>query len=352
MGTKSAQMASLESDSDRVVVKTPTSAPTSATSAVLAVVALIALFLAPLVGNKYIIFLITLILINVISVQGLNFLIGYTGQLSLGHGAFVALGAYLTAILCNTYSASFWVVIVIVPLATGLVGVLVALPALRLKGLYLAMVTLAFHMVVSLGLMSLDDITGGYQGMAVPNPRLGSVVFNTEGHFYYLALLCALLIYAASANVARSKFYRGFIAVKEKEISAQAMGISLWYYKTLAFLFASIYGGLAGCLFAVTMGHVTPNHFPMMMSIEFIMMITVGGPGSFVGLTIGASLITLLPYFLLYAVQEMGTVVPSVVVYFADIKIVIYGLVLVGSLMFLPGGLYGLKAKVQGWLAK
>ncbi len=314
---------------------------------------LLLVFCFPLVGGRYVVFLVTLIFINAIAAQGLNFLIGYTGQLSLGHGAFLAIGAYVTAILCNTYHVSFWIVLFAAPLLTGLVGILVALPALRLKGLYLAMITLAFHMVVSLGLMSLDDITGGFQGLDVPNPRLGPLVLRCEEHFYYLSLIVAVLFYFASVNLSRTKIYRAFIAIKEKEISAQAMGISLWYYKTLAFFLASIYAGAAGCLFAVTMGHITPNHFPLIVSIEFIMMTIVGGPGSIFGMILGTCLITLLPYVLLFVVQAMGSTFPSVVVHFADLKIIVYGLVIVGFLMYLPGGFQGLKNHVvEYWVAR
>ncbi len=307
----------------------------------------------PLLGSRYVVFLITLIFINAIAAQGLNFLTGYTGQLSLGHGAFLAIGAYITAILCNTYHCSFWVALVVAPLLTGLVGIFVALPALRLKGLYLAMITLAFHMVVSLGLMSLDEITGGFQGINVPGPQLGSLTLHSEEHFYYLALIVAVVFFVAAVNLSHTKIYRAFIAIKEKEISAQAMGISLWYYKTLAFFLASIYAGVAGCLFAVTMGHITPNHFLLMVSIEFIMMTIVGGPGSIFGIISGTALITLLPYVLLFVVQAAGSVFPSVVVHFADLKMIVYGLVIVGFLMYLPGGFQSLKSYVvEYWVSR
>jgi len=212
------------------------------------------------------------------------------------------------------------------------------------------MVTLAFHMVVSLGLMSLDKITGGYQGLSVSNPTIGHLVLNSEIDFYYLALLSALLFFILSFNLSRTKIYRAFIAIKEREISAQSMGISLWGYKTLAFFLASFYAGISGCLFAVTMGHITPNHFPLMVSIEFIMMNIVGGAGSILGILFGTVLITILPYFLLYVIQKLSFFIPAAVLLFADIKIMIYGAIIVIFLMFVPGGFHGLLVKISGHL--
>ena len=305
----------------------------------------VALFL-PLFGSKYLIYILTLVLINAIGAQGLNFLIGYTGQVSLGHGAFVAISAYFTAIMYNTYHYPFWIVFLLAPLVTGIVGVLIALPSLRLKGLYLAMVTLAFHMVVSLGLMSLDTVTGGYQGIDIPNPRIGSLIFNTEVHLYYLAFFCASLFFVLSFNISRTKIYRAFIAIKEREISAQSMGISLWGYKTLAFFLASVYAGSCGSLFAITMGHITPNHFPLMVSIEFIMMNIVGGPGSILGIFLGSILITVLPYLLISFIQQVGSIFPNLVLHFADVKIMIYGAIIVFFLMYAPGGFHSLLIKI------
>jgi len=284
-----------------------------------------------------------------VGAQGLNFLIGYTGQISLGHGAFMAIGAYGTAIICQTYGFSFWLALILVPFGTGMVGVLIALPALRLKGLYLAMVTLAFHMVVALGLMSLDSITGGFQGIDVPPPHLGNLLLKREVHFYYLALIMASVFFLMSVNLSRSKVYRAFISIKVRETSTQSMGISIWHYKTLAFFLASVYAGMAGCLFAVTMGHITPNHFPLMVSIEYIMMNIVGGVGSIAGILMGSILITTLPYLLLAVLQAVSTVYPMAVINFADIKLIIYGVIIVFFLMFVPGGFQGLILKLTSY---
>ncbi len=309
-----------------------------------ALVALVALFLVlflfPLFGSRYLVYIATLILINVICAQGLNILTGYSGQVSLGHGGFMAISAYLTAILCSNYHISFWIMLVVAPLTSGLVGVLIALPALRLKGLYLAMVTVAFHMVVALGLMSLD-VTGGYQGMDVARPSIGGMVMATERQFYYLALIACCVLLTAFINLSRTKVYRALIAIREREISAQSMGISLWGYKTLAFFLASIYAGVAGCLFAVTMGHITPNHFPLMLSIEYIMMIIVGGPGSVMGVILGSVLITILPFFLIFLTQKLSVFSPALLVHFANLKIMVYGAIIVFFLMYVPTGFHG-----------
>ena len=314
-------------------------------SSLAVLIVLVALLLwLPLFTSRYIVYVATLIMINVICSQGLNILTGYTGQVSLGNGAFMAIGAYLTAILCNNYHLSFWPVLLIAPLVSGIVGVLVAVPALRLKGLYLAMVTVAFHMVVALGLISLD-ITGGYEGIDVARPRIGSAVLNTERDFYYLALVVCLLMVALVVNLSRTKIYRAFIAIKEREISAQSIGISLWGYKTLAFFLASVYAGVAGCLFAVTMGHITPNHFPLMLSIEYVMAIIVGGPGSILGVILGSALITMLPFFLIFLSQKLGVFFPILIVQFANVKIMAYGAIIVFFLMYVPGGFRGIMMR-------
>jgi len=320
-----------------------------------ALIGLIALFCAvlllPLLASRYLVYIATLILINVICAQGLNLLTGYSGQVSLGHGGFMAIGAYLTAILCNNYHLSFWLVLILAPLMAGMVGVLIALPALRLKGLYLAMVTVAFHMVVALGLMSLD-ITGGYQGIDVARPRIGTIELSTEWQFYYLALLCCLLFMAFFVNLSRTKIYRALVAIREREISAQSMGISLWGYKTLAFFLASVYAGVAGCLFAVTMGHITPNHFPLMLSIEYVVMIIVGGPGSIMGVILGSVLITVLPFFLIFLTQKLSFFAPALLVHFANVKIMVYGAIIVFFLMYVPGGFHGALAKCSTYFQR
>lgn len=304
--------------------------------------------LLPLAVSRYIIYIATLIIINVICAQGLNLLTGYAGQISLGHGAFTAIGAYLTAIMFNDYHLPFLIIFIVAPLISGIVGLLVGLPALRLRGLYLAMVTIAFHMVVSLGLMSLA-ITGGFQGLNVPNPRIGPIILDSGEKFYYLTLIVGFLFLFFTLNLSRTKIYRAFVAIKEKEISAQAMGISLWGYKSLAFFLASLYSGAAGCLFAVVMGHVTPNNFPLMLSIEYVMMVIVGGPGSILGVILGSVLITVLPYILLSLVQTIGGLFPSIIVQFADIKIIIYGGIIIFFLMYVPGGFQGVLSRVSAY---
>jgi len=198
---------------------------------------------------------------------------------------------------------------------------------------------------VALGAMSLD-ITGGYQGIDVPKPHIGSLVFNTETHSYYLALIMGFLFFLFSLNLSRTKIYRAFIAIKEREISAQSMGISLWGYKILAFFLSSVYAGVAGSLFAISMGHITPNHFPLMVSIELIMMNIVGGPGSILGILLGTVLVTILPYFLLSIIQIIGTFFPMAVIHFADVKLVIYGVIIVVFLMYIPGGFRELLIKI------
>jgi branched-chain amino acid transport system permease protein len=258
----------------------------------------------------------------------------------------MAISAYLTAILCSNYHINFWIMFLLAPLAAGMIGVLIALPALRLKGLYLAMVTVAFHMVVALGLMSLD-ITGGYQGMDVVRPRIGGFVLTNERQFYYLALLSCVVLLMAFINLSRTKVYRALIAIREREISAQSMGISLWGYKTLAFFLASTYAGVAGCLFAVTMGHITPNHFPLMLSIEYVMMIIVGGPGSITGVILGSTLITILPFVLISLTQKLSIFAPALLVHFANLKIMIYGAIIVFFLMYVPSGFHGALAKLS-----
>lgn len=317
--------------------------------ALIALIALLCvLFLFPLFASRYLIYIMTLIIISVICAQGLNILTGYSGQVSLGHGGFVAIGAYLTAILGVNYHVPFWIMLILSPLISGMVGVLIALPALRLKGLYLAMVTVAFHMVVALGLMSLD-ITGGYQGIDVARPRIGNLELSTEWQFYYLALLCCILFMVFFVNLSRTKIYRALIAIKEREISAQSMGISVWGYKTLAFFLASVYAGVAGCLFAVTMGHVTPNHFPLMLSIEYVMMIIVGGPGSIMGVVLGSMLITVLPFLLIFASQKLSFFSPVFVIQFANLKIMVYGAIVIFFLMYVPDGFGGALAKLSAY---
>ena len=322
----------------------------SKTDALFIIACLFIVFLLPLYTSRYVIYIGTLVLINIIAVLGLN-LLGSTGQVSIGHGAFMAIGAYITAILCHTYHVSFWIAFLVATGITGIIGVFIAFPALRLKEMYLAMVTFSFNLILYLIIAGLK-ITGGFLGLNVPKPRIGSIILNTEWQLYYLTLLAVFLFLFFTINLSRTRIQRAFTAIRVREISAQAMGISLWGYKTLAFLLASIYAGASGSLLAVTLGHITPNNFTVIISIEFIMMLLVGGPGSIVGVILGTMLITMLPFFLMFLTQALSSYFPILIVQFANLKIMIYGVILIVFLIYFPGGFQGMLMKFSGYFQR
>ena len=279
----------------------------------------------PLVAPKYFVFLATLVAVNAVVAIGLNLLSGYTNQLSFGHAGFLAVGAYVAALLTLRYPAlPVPLTLLLAGLATALVGLALGIPCLRLEGLYLAMATLAFGFVVTEAIMNLDWLTRGNDGLRVPAGRVGPWALDTDAARWYLALAVTALMVVAALNIAATRTGRAFLAIRTSEIAAKASGINVAAYKAIAFALSAFYTGVAGGLFAFVVGFLSPDAFDVFLSVDFLVMIILGGLGSVPGSIAGAAIVTVLNDSL------AG---------FQNYRPLIFGAIMIACMLFMPGGL-------------
>jgi branched-chain amino acid transport system permease protein len=275
--------------------------------------------------NPYNLGLSNLIAMYTMVVLGLNLFIGYAGQISLGHAAFFAIGAYGSAIGTATYGLPAWPMMIAVALAAAVVALAVGVPALKLSGHYLAMATLGFNIVIYTILVQWDTVTGGPSGLAgIPYLGIGSLVFDNEITFHYLAWTFAMLALLLSLNLVRSGVGRGLAALAEDETAAAALGVDIRRAKIKLFVMSAVLASLAGSLFAHCYTFVSPDSFGIFVSVDFVIMVVVGGMGSIWGTLFGTALITMLPEW----IESLE-----------NFKDVVHGLILVLILLFLPQGL-------------
>ena len=301
----------------------------------------LAVLLAPLGLDRFLLGEMALVYIYAIAGVGLMLLVGYTGQVSLGHAAFLAIGAYCHAWLLN----QGWPLPLALAAATGFsgaVGIVVGIPALRMTGIYLAVATLAFLVIVEQVLSHWVSVTGGFRGMPVPRAELG-IDLSAPVAFYYLCLLTLFLSMVAALNWLRSPTGRAMAAVRDSETSAESMGIHLAYTKTLAFGISAAFTGLAGGLFAHKIGYLAPDAFTLATSIQLLLMVVVGGLGSMHGVIYGAVFIGLLPQ----GIALVRDAAPPALSQIPGLEAGVFGLVLVLFLIYEPDGLYGRWRKIR-----
>jgi branched-chain amino acid transport system permease protein len=286
----------------------------------------------PWLAPRYFVFLASLILVNAVVALGLNLLSGYTHQLSFGHAGFLAIGAY-TAALLTIHLPALPVVaaLTVAGVVTAGVGLAFGVPCLRLSGLYLAMATLAFGFVITEAILNLDGLTRGADGLRVPVARLGGWPLATDTARYYLVAAVAAVLVAAAANLARTRTGRALLAIRESEIAAQASGVPVARYKTIAFGLSAFYTGVAGGLFAFVVGFLSPDAFDVFMSVDFVVMIIVGGLGSVPGSIVGAAVVTVLH-------DSLAA--------FQNYRPLVFGVILIACMLFMPGGITGVGARL------
>ncbi|MGA2960022.1 MAG: branched-chain amino acid ABC transporter permease [Thermodesulfobacteriota bacterium] len=298
---------------------------------------LVALLLFPLFMETYFSYVLCIIFIAVINATGLNLVTGYSGQTNLGQSGFVAIGAYATALFMTRMGIGFWGALPAGGLITAFVGLLIAIPALRMRGLYLALVTFGFAAITEMILIHWVSLTHGPDGIRVPSPEIGSFAFNSDLRMFYLIFaVTAFMVYMAK-NIVNSRVGRAFISIRESEIAAQAMGVDITRYKIMAFILSAFYGGIAGGLWATLAMFISPDAFGVVESIIALAMIAVGGMGSILGSIIGGALLSFLPEILREA---------------REFQELLFGAILVISLIFLPNGIVGLHDKIRRGLAK
>lgn len=307
---------------------------------------LVALLAAPFVVPEYWRAQLVFIYIWGIVSFGLMLLSGFTGQMSMGHAAFLAIGAY-TETLLQSAGMPFLISAPAAIVLAGFAGVLIGLPALRLTGIYLAIATLAFGFIVEEVLARWESLTAGNSGLMVPALNLVGAPVSNANAFYYLCLACIVVVALAVRNLLRSPTGRAFIAIRDSEISAQSMGVNLARYKTLSFALSAGITGLAGALYAHQIRFISPEQFTLFLSIEFLMMIVIGGLGSLHGAVFGAIFMIVLPELIALAKDFL----PQVVAEQTGLKATVFGLVMVLFVIFEPLGLYGRWVKIRTWFS-
>jgi branched-chain amino acid transport system permease protein len=313
-----------------------------------AAVAAVAAAAAPLVLGSHGLGILSVILVMSIGTLGLNLLSGVAGQISLGHAGFMLIGAYAQAILTTDWNLPAWLAIFVSGLIAAAASLVVGVPSLRLKGLYLAITTLAFTFIVRHLVLFGETLTRGSEGMAVPPLNLFGYAIRNDRAFYWVALAMLVLFVVVTLNIMRSRIGRAWLAVRDHDIAARAMGISLWHYKLLAFMTSAFYTGVAGALIALQTRYINVDTFSVLVSIEALAMIIVGGMGRVHGALLGTALILLLPEALNFGFSLAGdrfTALLADRVY--EIKGLMYGVVILLFLRLEPEGLAGIWRKVK-----
>lgn len=317
---------------------------------------LVFIFTLPAYLPPYHFYLLNLILVHVILAVGLNILVGYTGQISLGHAGFFAIGAYGTALLMMKLDLPFVLALPMAGFIAAFFGFILGLPALRLEGPYLSIATLGFGLTV-MQIIGHWDFFGGRTGIQVPPLDLGfGYILQSDISKYYLILIITVLLVIAARNLMKTRVGRAFVAIRDSDIAAEVIGVNLTAYKTLSFAISAFYAGVAGGLFGFVLGFFNPEPFNLILSIIFLVMIVVGGLGSILGAILGASLITILQFSLLKNIQEMpfvGDFLVAVsnqwftVVGLENFGSIVLGLIMIGIVIFEPLGMYGIWLRIK-----
>lgn len=300
----------------------------------LAVVGLVLVLSLPaLLESSYHLRLANVIGIYLLLVLGLNFILGYAGQLSFAQVGFFGIGSYTTAILTADYGLSFWVGLVAAAITSGLSALLIGAPTLKLRGHYFAFGTFAFGEVVRLVAVNWDSLTHGASGLSgIPAPAIGGFQFDTDVSYYYLVVFFALVGVLVSVRIERSKIGRSLLAIRESELAAEAMGIRTRHAKQTAFTLSAVFAGVAGALYGPLNTVISPDVFSFDVSVVVLVSLLLGGSGIITGAVLGTILIVLLPEWLRFLDQYY---------------MMIYGAGIVLLMVFLPQGIMGLLGSLQ-----
>jgi len=304
------------------------------------------LLMIPPFLSRYQLSILNEISIALIGALGLNLIIGFTGQLSLAHAAFVSIGAYSSALITGNLGLPFLVSLPISGLVAAALGLIVGIPSLRLKHLYLALGTMAFAMIVEYVLQHWD-LTHGDLGMAAKPIIIGGWTTNSQLEYFYFLGGLAFIAVLVTKNIVRSKIGRSFIAIRDRDTAAEAMGIPTARYKLLAFTLSAFYAGMSGCLYAHFNRWIVPSSFDIGLTISGFAIIIVGGLGTVLGTVLGAVLITGIPHLIVYLVDVIKDVYPALSGLVIQIKLGIFGLVIIATLLFEPMGLVGIYQRMK-----
>ena len=305
---------------------------------------LLALFTAPWWLESYGLAQLTFILIYGVVALGLMLLAGFTGLFSIGHAAFLGVGAYTQAVLAGM-GWPFPLSLAAAAALSAIVGAVVGLPALRVKGIYLGIATLSFGFIVEEVLARWESVTGGNAGKQVGQVQMFGWTADSGESFYFVCLVVTVLCTLVVLNLLRSPTGRAFVAIRDSEISAQSMGIHLAYYKTLSFAISAALAGIGGALYAHMIKFLSPDQFNIIQSIDLLLMVVIGGLGRVHGAFLGAAFLIGMPQ----AISGLKDYLPDAVANAPGLKSAIYGAVLILFVLFEPLGMYGRWLKVRTW---
>ena len=307
-----------------------------------------AMIVAPFVVSGYMLSHLTVILFTLVGVLGLTILTGFTGLISLGHVAFMMLGAYAYAIAITRFGWPPLPAMLLAGIVPAVFGLVVGLPSLRLQGLYLAITTLAFTYIVNATILAGGKFTGAGRGISIKRPIIFGINLASDRAFYWFCLLVAVLVLFATLNLRRSYVGRALVAIRDNDIAARTMGINLWRYKLLAFVLSAFITGIAGSLMAMFISYVTVEGFPFLLSIEALAIIIVGGLGSVLGAVLGTIFIVSLPEVTSALFGLLGGRLAEIMTTSAnEIKSMLYGVAIIAFLRLDPRGLRGIWQDVR-----
>jgi branched-chain amino acid transport system permease protein len=306
----------------------------------------VALFTLPLWAGDYALAMACIVGIHVIATLGLNLTTGNAGLISLSHGAFLGVGCYTVAYF-GKMGVPFYVTLPLAGLVDGGLGLVVGLPSLRVKGIYLAVATLAAHFILTFVFREWEPVTGGVPGTNIPRAKLFGFEFIGDRRNFYLIFIVAFVAAVAARNLGRTHIGRAFVAVREKDFSAELLGVNLLRTKLLAFALGAFYAGVAGGLLGYFYGAITPEYFVLTLSVFYLAAIIVGGLGTVLGSVLGALFMTFVPEVLRLVAHASSQWFPGVAGLLLPMGQVVFGVLIIGFLVFEPHGLAAIWARVR-----
>jgi branched-chain amino acid transport system permease protein len=311
------------------------------------------LFMGSLFGvgaNEYHFFIANLILVNLVAALGLNLLVGFTGLLSLGHAAFMGVGAYTSALLITEAGFTLLPSLIGGGAVAAFLGLIVGIPSLRIKGFYLMVATLAFQIVISYAIIHWESLTRGIRGIELPTPNLLWFSLETQKAYFVFLLVLAVILMWGAKNLMRSKIGRAFVAIRDNDVSAQIIGIPIFKYKLLSFAISAFYAGVAGGLYASLLRTAIPEDYHLMHSILLLAMVLIGGLGSLLGTVFGVVFITLIPIILDLVFSYLSNAYdPNITIILGPVKGFVFGGLIIVFIIFEPAGLVNIWNKIRDY---
>jgi len=308
----------------------------------------VGLTLFPFFGSPFLLDLASQVFLSFIGAIALMLLTGFAGQISLGHAGFIAAGAYATAILFKEWNAPFWVTLPVSGLVGAILGIIFGLPSLRLKGVYLALSTLAMHFIVTYLGAEYETRRGFATGIVIAPPSLGSYKIRDPRLWYFILLLAAILVLIFSINLVRSRSGRAWVAIRDREVVAEAIGVRVPFYKLSAFVVGAVMTSISGALLAYYRGFVSVEAYSLFLTIQYVAMIIIGGLGTILGAVFGTIFVVLLPYTI--DAIGRGLHVPArLTTYMFAIQYASFGLIMIVFLVLEPGGLVAIWNRIRNY---